>query len=73
MAPTSLGDAFLPLVLQVLAVSVVVVLVGRFFDHGNMLEVPRVGKDPGFFNIMAVRADFLANGYRLLQDGYLKV
>ena len=49
------------------------ILVQEFLSHRKKLQIPRIGKDPKKVGLAAVKADFLANGHKLLEDGYSKV
>ena len=49
------------------------ILAQEFLNYGKKLRIPRVGKDPKKVGVAAVKADFLANGHKLLEDGYSKV
>jgi hypothetical protein len=50
-----------------------IIYYGVLAARSKKLNIPRVGKNPKAFGMAAVKADFLTNGHRLVEEGYAKV
>jgi hypothetical protein len=65
-----LSAGFAPLGLAV----VIAFVIARVFREASKLHAPRIGRAPNLFGGRAkARAEFLANGKILAEDGYTKV
>lgn len=72
---SALDEATLAFLVAVVVIGLsIVVLSGyHFLAAPNTRWIPRAGKAPGWFGLVNAKRDFIENGAKIIDQGYLKV